>query len=73
MRRQRLTGAQEQLVAVVQGVFPGRRLGVSRVHQQMQTAGVQLGHAEQGELRDGAALAREPALPGQPAVQQVGE
>jgi hypothetical protein len=68
-RRQDVPDSEEQLVAVSGpggGAVPG-------ADQQVQAARMQLGHREQGQVRDSSALAREPALFGQPRPQQIGE
>ncbi|TXS11540.1 hypothetical protein EAO70_31990 [Streptomyces sp. adm13(2018)] len=66
--------AQEQLVAV--GGRSGRPAGLFHPYEQMEKAGSravqgqQLGGRVQRESGDPSALAREPALPGQPFVEQ---
>lgn len=69
--------AQEQLIAV--GGCAGLAARLFDPHEQMEEAGAravegqQLGGRFQRESGDPAALAREPALPGQPFVEQGGE
>jgi len=66
--------AEQELVAV--GGFAGRAAGLFHPQEEMEESGPgavqgqQLGGRFQRESRDPAALAREPALPGQPFVEQ---